>query len=205
MHVLPISLLPLQTPDRHARYLFWRDHRDETPALLRRRLRAAAAALWRCLTVLYAILSRRDPNEPAVPTAADSSCPQSESFRAGRGPVAEMQATAVPSDCGACIEGSFGSTEGAGKHKGVGFGDDAEAEFLLSQYRSSMVRARPETDHELLEEAVRYASGGSVWDTSKPFVAALCKPYFVRALSGIAIALLASWTQCILQVAVADL
>lgn len=81
-------------------------------------------------------------------------------------------------------------------------GGDTEADFLLKEYRMSMVRARPETDHELLEEAVRYASGGSVWDTSCPYAAALCKPYFVRALSCIAVALLASWTQCILQVTV---
>jgi hypothetical protein len=82
-----------------------------------------------------------------------------------------------------------------------GDGGNGEAEFLLRQYRLSMARARPETDHELLEEAVRNASGGSVWGTSCPFDAALCKPYFVWALSGIGAALLASLVQCVLQVA----
>jgi hypothetical protein len=67
-----------------------------------------------------------------------------------------------------------------------------------------MVHARPETDCALLEEAVRYASGGSVWGTSRPYDAALCKPYFVWALSGIGAALLASLTQCILQVAASN-
>ena len=189
----------MQTPNRHARYLVWRDHRDETPALLRRRLRRLASGLRQGLAGLTATLAlRRSYSRVSCASAPQAIRP--------RLPAVEPEALDEIASGSSLPESSSRSDESRIKlanEDAAGDADhmDEDAAFLLAQYRKSMVHARPETDHELLEEAVQTASGGSVWGTSCPYNAALCKPYFVWALSGMGAALLASLTQCVLQVA----